>query len=292
MEPVPIKSPIKTFTLFKMIKTLGDTAARINQGERLLSENGHFEFIGKPNGDFCIHQLIGKKKEIWHPSGGRWRRASKHGVKSTFFQAQRTDGNVVAYVVTNKNHHRHWWASGNHHHGSGKNMLKLWNDGNLCAYKNINNLDSIYWSTKTQIDISFYVEKAKLEQELADLNVVVKNLNEKLRKTTVQITALNGEIKRLTNENEQLRRVVSDLNQKIKTVVDNTDKLADNVDIIKQYAESNDRLNERVRVLESKVSRLTELLVQKTADEKENELLKIKFDRLTQILARLVQAHE
>jgi len=274
-----------------MVKTLGDTAARINQGERLLSENGYFEFIGKPNGDFCIHQLVGKKKELWHP-GGKWRKAAKHGVKSTFFQAQRTDGNVVAYVVTSKNRHRHWWASGNHHHGSGKNMLKLWNDGNLCAYKDINNLKSIYWSTRTQIDTSFYDEKAKLEQELADLNVVAKNLNEKLRKATVQITALNGEIKRLTDENEQLRQVVSDLNNKIKTVIDNTDKLVDSVDIIKQYAESNDRLNERVRVLESKVNRLTELLVQKTADEKENELLKIKFDRLTQILARLVQAHK
>ncbi len=55
----------------KMVRTLGDTAIRINKGDRILSQNGHFEFIGKDNGDFCIHQIVGKKQELWHPNGKR-----------------------------------------------------------------------------------------------------------------------------------------------------------------------------------------------------------------------------
>ena len=273
-----------------MVRTIGNTAVRINRDERLLSENGHFEFIGKPNGDFCIHQLVGSKQELWHPHGKGWGRASKHGVKSTFFQAQRTDGNVVAYVETHDGSHRHWWESGHHHHGSGNNCLKLQNDGNLCAYKDINNPNSKYWESGTHIDTSFYTEKEKLEKELKSVNDVVITINNKLQEANKKITLLNQEIENLTNENNQLRQKVEELNGKMKQIVNNTEKLADSVEIIKQFTESNDRLNERVKLLEQKVITLTRLLAQRTSEEKEMNTYRDKYNNLGNILSKLVLA--
>ena len=274
-----------------MVRTLGNTAVRINTDERLLSENGHFEFIGKINGDFCIHQLVGKKQEIWHPHGKRWGKAAKHGVKKTFFQAQGTDGNVVAYVETPGGSHSHWWESGHHHHGSGKNMLKLWNDGNLCAYRDINDLNSIYWATCTQIDTSFYTEKEKLEKELKSINDIVVTINNKLQDANKKIIILNQEIEKLTNENNQLRQKVEEFNGKMKQIISNSDKLADSIEIIKQFTESNDRLNERVKLLEQKVKILTQLLTQRNAEEKEMNMYRDKYNNMNIMLSRFVFAN-
>ena len=139
------------------VKTVGDTAAWLHTGERLLSENGKFEFIGKPNGDFCIHQLTDKGEkvlQIWHPPGDNWGNASSNGVKSTKFGVRDTDGKVAFFVITPAEDKRSVWAS----HKAGvwegprrlKAGLKLWNDGNLCAYEKINDINTIYWATNTQ----------------------------------------------------------------------------------------------------------------------------------------------
>jgi predicted transcriptional regulator len=274
-----------------MVKTIGDVANGLCTGQRLLSKNGHFEFIGKPNGDFCIHQLVGKKTEIWHPDGKRWGKAAKHGVKHTQFVAQRTDGNIVFYVHSPHGKARAVWSSCTTKHGTNKNRLKLHNNGLLVAYKDINDSKSSYWSTGIKIDTSFYTEKEKLEKELKNFNNIVEVLNNKLATANATIKTLNSEINKLTKENNELRKTVNNLNDKMKVIVKDSANLQKNIAIIQQYTDGNDKLNNRVKLLEDKVQSLTNILAKKTEHESEMKNTRNKMDLVANLLNKLVKLH-